>query len=366
MTTLYFGRSLLHVCTIAAVLSGCSSGQAGGPNPAAPSVARETFKPSATPGPLKFYAAVAASPIVGGNMLLGPDGNFWYPSDKSGSYTNISSFGPSGEATYALPPACPSCESAPWPIDLVNGPDGRIWFGTEAGVIGAITTGGTVQYYNGPLTCNAYSPCPIELGAVVGENIWLWFDTGQGSQPYNVGYFNVYTGQYSTVPVGGTDDYASESQIVEGPDGNMWFCLGRHIGRVTPELTDATIFPIKPAFFAVDILSGPDGDLWFSGQGSYVGRMNTSGQMQSETDITRTADQMLVGPDDDVWISRHGALLQMTSPQTFNTIKVPGRYKSCVPAGLATDQSGNLWFSSFDQTGTYGLCSYGIGEVLPN
>ena len=226
-------------------------------------------------------------------------------------------------------------------------------------------TGGNVQFYPGPVDCDPReNPCGIELGAVVNQNIWFWVEPNTLGEPEYVGYIDTSTGMTTAFSTG-YQRVSFGSQIVLGPDGNLWFGVGADVGRVTPSGL-VSLFPAKPPIKdAETIVSGPDGDLWFSGPDSEypIERMTTAGKVLSKTIVGDGIYQLYLGPDKHVWTTDGFEIFRMISATKHSTIKVPRKYAACYPAAFAIGANGNLWFTSDEGSGF--KCSYGIGEVIP-
>jgi streptogramin lyase len=330
------------------------------------SVAR-AFEPDGKSDRLKYFSTLPNGKYPGDNLIEGPDKNLWYASQANGisgdAYT-ISKFSPGGTTTYAVPPLCSSCGPIE-PTSLVNGPDGRIWFGTALSyVIGAMDTNGNVQYYNGPAPYCGPALCDIVLGAVVGQNIWFTSESLSKSYGYQllVGYIETSTG--TTKSYGTGFERTPPSQIVMGANGALWFGAGTNVASVGT-YGGVNSFSTYPPMDVGSIISGPDRNLWFvsDGENQLVGRMKTNGKMLSETTLKsgEAAYQLTVGPDNHVWITTTEALVRMTSPTARKSIKVPRRQRDCDPVGITVGSDGKLWFSSASAGNN---CSHGIGKVV--
>ena len=381
MTSLRLGRSAYGVLAAITVLSGCGYSQLGPVRPgesdttSARSVRSDALSRNTNPdarsariGTLEFYPALPGAAFFGANVALGPDGNLWYSSEAHGSTngnSTISKFSTSGETTYTVLPTCSASCGFSWVFNVVNGPDGRIWFGTHNGVIGAMDTNGNVQYYNGPIDCDPRrNPCGIALGAIIGQNIWFWLEPNTSNESDYVGYIDTSTG-LTTAFSTGRKRTGPSSQIVLGPDGNLWFGVGEDVGRVT-QSGAVSLFATKPAINDVEtIVAGPDGDLWFSGPnaGEAIGRMTTAGKMHGETVVGDGIAQLVLGPDNHVWGTDDFIIFRMNSAKRYSELKIPRKYDRCLPQAFAIGADGNLWFESYDGSGK--PCKYGIGTVIP-
>jgi len=62
------------------------------------------------------------------------------------------------------------------------------------------------------------------------------------------------------------------TDMVAGPDGNLWFTAQRSIGRVTPS-GEITLFKAGIGLEPQSIVAGPDGRVWFSGGSNGIERI---------------------------------------------------------------------------------------------
>ena len=84
------------------------------------------------------------------------------------------------------------------------------------------------------------------------------------------------TGTFSEFPL--PSAHTSATDIITGPDGNLWFTEGGKIARITPT-GKISEFPLPSATtFPSSITTGPDGNLWFTEQ-SKIGRMTLTGKV---------------------------------------------------------------------------------------
>jgi streptogramin lyase len=343
-------RSTMAALLALSLLTACNAG--GSLAPSGPSGTTMSFLSQQKVSPLRLGAfQLFGAPQGSGDALnldVGPDSNFYYPSNGSpGSIgTTIVQFSSNGQyQVFQIPQGDQYGINA---TNIVNGPDGRLWFGTYSCIIDAMTTGGTFQQY----TINPNLSCTITLGPTVGQNIWLTYaNTLNGTS--SVGYFNTSNGAITLFPVASSTSN-NIGEITQGPDGNFWFAYGRDVGRVTPSGT-VSLFPSQPGIYVSDVLSGPDGSIWFCGDGlqNVVGRMKTSGHVQSETTITGNLGityQMTIGPDNKVWISSAGnqdnGLLRFTSGTRYHSFIIR-RDIIEIPSGITTGPDKNIWFYTY-------------------
>src|SRR4051812_18782015 len=103
-------------------------------------------------------------------------------------------------------------------------------------------------------------------------------------------------------------------QIVEGPDGNLWFtenaATASKIGKITPsgQITEYKTPTSGSAPWGITL--GPDGALWFTEMfGGKIGRITTGGQI-TEFPIDPTGkntgqfpEGIVTGPDGALWFT---------------------------------------------------------------
>jgi sugar lactone lactonase YvrE len=159
----------------------------------------------------EFVIPGGAYPI---GIVAGPDGNLWFTEYAS---CGIGRMTPQGELTE-FPVAA---SSGPWGI--TTGPDGNLWFTEYWGnEIGRITPAGDVTEFVIPST----SSNPV--GIAQGSDGNLWFTEGSGGKIGRISTSGVF-GDFR-IPDGGQPE-----AITAGPDGNIWF-TANEIGRLVPSL----------------------------------------------------------------------------------------------------------------------------------
>lgn len=218
------------------------------------------------------------------------------------------------------------------PGDLVEGPDGKLWF-TERGFpgfVGRINPDGSglTEFPAAGLSppgssgSNQGRVTPLALASAAG-NLWLG---ASRDLPTDASFMAKVT------PAGSITEYdaggGAPSRPVLGSDGNLWFTISqapggtdadRHIVKMDPAtgaMTHITA-PFNAGFFTdSSITAGPDGALWFtaaatpSGGGSpngVIGRITTAG----DTTFFRTGlpdgflslRNIVVGPDGNMWFT---------------------------------------------------------------
>lgn len=201
-----------------------------------------------------------------------------------------------------------------------------------------------------------------------------------------------FSSKFSFFPV--SDDNLIRGKIVLGPDGNLWFTTVAYdhfgtdqpsgeIGRITPA-GKLTMFPMPSAnSYPTDIVAGPDGNLWFtatqgSGKVEYgvdtppgfqyayneIGKLTPSGTFSFfRLPSNVYAGAITAGPDHNVWFtewmsagppgySQTNKLVRVTPTGTFTEFPLQALQPYENVDTLVSGPDGNLWF--------------GINSMLPN
>lgn len=224
-------------------------------------------------------------------------------------------------------------------MGMVKGPDKRMWFSEfEGNAIGAVTTGGIVSVY--PTGTNTQ---PLGI-AVRRKTVWAG---GYGG----VMFRSTPKGTLASFPIAG----AHIGDVVEGPDGNMWFAdYGNFkLGRITKTGT-VTEFALNPGASPDGIAVGPDKNFWItekrafakmSATGAiikvYGGRKLTKGEILN--DIVTAPDGKLYfseSADDNKTPDKIGRITTSGKIAEIGTLPV-GAY----PNRLTVGKDGNVYFA---------------------
>lgn len=275
------------------------------------------------------------------------------------------------------------------PMSIVLGTDGNLWFpaiaynnfGTTrpSGAIGRVTPDGKISMF--PLPTNSY---PFYITQGPDGNVWFLAMQGQGKVSYGVDTLPGFTGGYyelgSITPAGKfhlipfpSSPQRDPDSIAVGSDGNFWFTelvspaldnmnapRAFEIARMTPsgKITD---FPLTPATDSPHfIITGPDGNLWFAiastrGQDAHakIGRITLQGKITVFDLPANIFDvgALTNGPDGNLWLPGSGFILRVTpggQVKEFSLPKAVGNppYDQTGAYGFATGPDGALWFLS--------------------
>lgn len=159
---------------------------------------------------------------------------------------------------------------------------------------------------------------------------------------------------------GGLGHGLEPQEIVQGPDGNLWFTefAANKVGRIA--LCGALLneFSIPTARSTPQgIAVGPDGNLWFTERaGNNIGRLSMSGNI-SEYPLPRVdagPDRgggaapfgIAAGPDDALWFCESGTdkIGRMSKSGALTEYPLA---TGASPEGIVAGPDGNLWFAEY-------------------
>jgi virginiamycin B lyase len=163
------------------------------------------------------------------------------------------------------------------------------------------------------------------------------------------------------------------AHITVGSDGNLWLTesaefftpnpdpdtggtFHSNIARITPQ-GDITEFRVDGGGFPHDIVQGPDGVLYFSNNNG-LGRISTDGVVAPFIDAPfSVGGQELDAHADDIWITDFNARsLWRYNVTTGLFTEFPiGDGSLFGPGGLVVDTSGRVWFTASADQGVIGV-----------
>ncbi|MBN1148931.1 MAG: hypothetical protein JXA78_16845 [Anaerolineales bacterium] len=201
------------------------------------------------------------------DLTIGPDQALWF-SQQAGNQIGRMDLASMPPSISDFPLATPGAQ----PGQMVLGQDGGVWF-TQwiAGKIGRIDPGGSITDY--PLS----NPNSRPLGIAVALNGDIWFTewaverigrlTPQGElYEYDLSGLLTAPEMRAYVEDVGAPTALQPTEIVLGPDGNLWFVFsnGTSIVRLDPDSAQMTPYNLGTASAGfLDLAIGPDGRLWY-------------------------------------------------------------------------------------------------------
>jgi streptogramin lyase len=245
-------------------------------------------------------------------IIAGSDGNLWFLDGtivSTGVQTRIGRVTPQGSITE-FPTGLPA---ALYVGGLAAGPDGNLWFTQVGGPLSADEPGGLVARMSSGGTVTSFgSPTGASGAPLAGSDGNLWFVEWPDA-PVSID---------RVTPAGeitrfGKGQVGLPTDLVDGPEGDIWFTAQQSVGRVTPggevsRFTDCMDFR-RDFSEATSIVSGPGGDLWFStitsrmtpsmSEPPTVGRVTPGGEITLFKDGVENQSSLIAGPDGRVWFA---------------------------------------------------------------
>jgi virginiamycin B lyase len=209
-------------------------------------------------------------------IVTGPDGNLYYSGGPNGNGYIVQQ-NPSGPYQRFTAPAFPGSPGnmLPSPYGLAVGTDHGIWFtnqGFGTGYLGRMSTIGAFTRYAMPSTVANSVTYDIISNPADGDLYFLAFAPSTSNNSYLVrsttaGMMNVVTGP-------GGPFFDNESNLIVGPDGNIWSSTPDAVYSVPT--SGGTACLIGQAGGPIRALTvGSDGNVWFLlPSTNMVGRFN--------------------------------------------------------------------------------------------
>jgi streptogramin lyase len=305
-----------------------------------------------------------------------------------------------GDITEYTPPNTGGTANQSMPTDIVNGPDGAVWFAERNGKgAGRITPAGVItEPIRSPNTT------AIVDGITVGPDNNIWFTESQGGScgasgtGSAIGKFTPPSGplvEFRLPPWTETAGPCSSgpTYITAGPDGALWFTERRanKIGRITTDGLTINEYPL-PAPSSnprlIHIISAL-GFLFFTEQfDNKIGRITTGGVINEYplSPSNLNPSYLAFNPADNlIYFSEYGCQSDVGSARkdcnpgspaqagnkigklnpadgTFADYLVPTNNSK--PSGLVFDSAGLLWFAeqAGNKVGTFNRTSLAFTE----
>ena len=262
----------------------------------------------------------------------GSDGNRWFTLGTE--FTNappaVARITPAGDVTEFRPP-CSDCILT----DIVQGPDGILYYTSNNPELGRITTAGTFL----PAIPMPESDALAGDIAVHGSQLWITDFNNDVLWRYDIPS-GVFTSFAVSEPFGVDVD----------ADGVVWFgaTSASAIGRLDPATGIETLTPTSRAPRAITVAA--DGQVWFAArftpQG--VGRLNPATNEVTEFPLTNVGPQEIAAsPDGSVWFTQttKGNIARIDNAGVITEGKV---VKGSEPFGITVEPDGDPWYTMLE------------------
>jgi virginiamycin B lyase len=218
---------------------------------------------------------------------------------------------------------------------------GHIWAAdAERSYLNRITMNQGVRDY--PLS---FTPDAIVFGS--DGNLWVSSGTPRGIIA-RVSIFGIETDFAINQPDIKVD------QMVEGPDGAVWFsALDNSGGAWLGRIDTVGNYKLLPELFVGSITPGPDGNVWFV-DGANLYAINSQGQIVKQFPFTELDDNSVLGQDGNMWFSANDHISRITTQGQITRFDTPPG------EGVAsiTSRNGVLWMVGNDTNGKQALISF--------
>jgi virginiamycin B lyase len=281
-------------------------------------------------------------------LALGPGGELWFAGTRRGADAGVlvGSVAADGSIEeYAVP----NSASTPGVGGLALGPEGDMWFTEpEANRVERVAPGGHPEGFTLP------RPGSRPTGIVrLGDSLWVTLPgVGAITRVKPVGEENEFTLSPGRRP----------TALTVGPEGFLWVIDGAaaEVTRKAPDGRSIGI-PFGGEFAGTrntDIVSGPDGDLWLSqSDGPYIGRLEarveTTEYTRFQLPLPGGTSLVSNGPRHDIWFAGGGRIGSIdTKGASFGMPVCPVRGCPTVKA-LVEGPGGALWFAAGGVVGRF-------------
>jgi virginiamycin B lyase len=272
------------------------------------------------------------------DIVQGPDGNMWFAERGINKIGRISGTSPGAIQEFDIAAGATS------PDIITVGPDGKLWY-TEAGGIGVMTPGPAPSAGTIPATGLGLGQA---RGIAVGPDGNVWVSDATNIQVIIVSPVGTRLDAVS-LPTG-----FNARNITRGPDGNIWVAdfttMTGRIARIKVAGTTRTLdppngFPTPGGVNVMDVIAGKDGNIWYTAQGTTVGRMTPAGVAKNFTSKGVDPFGITLGPDGAVWFGEFQGNAIGRVGYDGVTSHVTGLTPASGPRYAAGGPGNTLWFT---------------------
>ncbi len=265
----------------------------------------------------------------------GSDGNRWFT--EGTSFTNapptIGRVTPAGAVTE-FPVDCNGCIIT----DIVQGPDGVLYFTSNNPILGRITTAGAQLGSVDIPNSNAVA------GNLAVHGSELWFTDFNNDSLWRYG---ISTAQFTQFPL-----TVQPADVVVDDTGGVWFTSPDDgtVNRLDPATGTFATFPVPDGLSPREITIATDGQIWFTSrfvpQG--VGRLDPATGVVTTfvTPSNPGPEGIAAGPDGAVWFTQttKGNIARIDNTGAITEAKA---VKGSQPFGITVAPDGDPWYTMF-------------------
>ena len=332
--------------------------------------------------------------VLPGQILLGPDGNLWFPAV---AYENFTTTKPSGAIGRLTPSGkfqmFPIPISHTYPVTLAFGADGKLWFtafqgngklgrNLDSAPYFSDGTGGLGQMnMDGTFHMSTLPSSLLSLHSlVVDTHSNLWFTHANEKQGFATNYMisrMTPSGTFTDFPLQLHDPTDTIHQLIVGPDNNVWFSIEEFrsdnafgvMGRITPQ-GSITLFDLGNFVIAQDMTIGKDQTIWFTAN-NMLNQIAMNGKVHSFDPNAHVKQEAAVSPngiasaaDGTLWFatvnSKIGHFTPRSSSFAFHSFPLSAHFDDAVSTldmqnlrGIVAGLDGTLWLSNNHMIGHF-------------
>jgi putative cell wall-binding protein/streptogramin lyase len=266
-----------------------------------------------------------ASPI--NDLTFTPDGTLWYAENSGIGWI-------SAGQTSTTPNEVAVSGMANSGGGLLVGLNDEVWFAEQAG-IGEITSAHTVSSF--PLDAGDADKEPGNL--INGPDGNIWFSESRARGPHAAIGRITLSGQITSFPLGTTSTYSDVGALSIGPDGNLWTIdmagdptgtANNYLLRITPQGV-TTDYPLGTA--SMTLTTAPNGALWYadsSAGNTTVGQITTTGARMPLATLGKGISTLTFDSSGNAWAKESASSMVELSPVDSTRVSGADRYATAI------------------------------------
>jgi virginiamycin B lyase len=286
----------------------------------------------AVAAPLVTEFPIPTAAAVPQDIVQGPDGKLWFAESGADKVGRIDPANPTVVEEF------PTKDKDGGPFGITVGPDGNIWFterdDKEIGMMPPGNPAAVQEFAVGGVIDNPQGIAP-------GLDGNLWVVSAGNEKVVRVSTAGV---KVEEIPIPGFGGRF----IAPGPGNTMWVAgFGGKVGRIAGTGGAVTAFDVTSAW---DIVQGPDGNMWFTAPNTHVGRITPAGVVTEFPTPTAASDPfgIALGPDGAIWFAQAlgNNIGRATTAPVFN--EIGGLTTASRPEYITTGPGDTMWFTEKD------------------
>jgi streptogramin lyase len=171
-----------------------------------------------------------------------------------------------------------------------------------------------------------------------------WVPTKQeGTVATDTVSYSYQLGKFVEFPVAGPSEIRPQ-QIISGPEGNLWFTVGREVTSVDKMTPQGVITEYPTGLYGeITIAPGADGDIWLGTSTGGLAKMTPTGVVTGLEGGGNGWRSLIAGPGETIW----GIRVNGSERKITRKLLTEGGSSWVVPeaSAIAEGGDGNVWFT---------------------